>query len=132
MPGILIWEPHLERADATGADFSDGSLSGNAMGSWEGLRLDRADLRRFRFDCGRTQENQCVTSYGGPAISFRGADLREAQIDTYWGDTDWRAARLAGTQVSLRQLLQLKPARAPHEPKCSKPRFFSPQGWPFS
>jgi uncharacterized protein YjbI with pentapeptide repeats len=111
MPRILIGQPHLERVDATGADFSDGSVSGNAMGSWEGLRLDRAVLRRFRFDCGRTQGDQCVPSGGGPYVSFRGADLREAQIDTYWGDSDWRGARLAGTQVSPYQLTQLASAR---------------------
>jgi uncharacterized protein YjbI with pentapeptide repeats len=111
MPNILIDAPDLAKVDATGADFSDGSLSGNAMGSWEGLRLDRADLRRFRFYCGRTQDDQCVANQSGPGISFRGADLREAWIETYWGKTDWRGARLGRTQVSLRQLLDLAPAR---------------------
>lgn len=109
MPQIEIAYPHLERVDATGADFSGGRLSGSAMGSWEGLRLDKADLRRFRFDCGNNQGNLCVAERH--EISFRGTDLRQAQVDTLRGDPDWTGARLAGTQISLRQLAALRRVR---------------------
>jgi hypothetical protein len=111
MRNVLIDGPELAKVDATGADFSGGRLSGNAMGSWEGLRLDRANLRGFRFDCGSTQGDQCVANQSGPAISFRGADLRDAQVDTYWGETDWSGARLGRTAVNARQLLELDRAR---------------------
>ena len=111
MQHIRILDPYLERVDAAGADFSDGSLSGRAFGSWKGLRLDGADLRRFRFACGVMQDDQCVANHSGPAISFKGADLRGAEVDTYWGETDWTSARLADTHVDLRQLRQIGRAR---------------------
>jgi uncharacterized protein YjbI with pentapeptide repeats len=109
LPGVIFVGPQLERVDATGADLSGGVITGNALGTWEGLRLDRADLRGFRFDCGRTQADQCVSYWR--AVSFRGADLRGAEIDGFWGDADWRGARLGRTVVSARQLLQLGRAR---------------------
>jgi hypothetical protein len=37
MRNVLIDGPELAKVDATGADFSGGRLSGNAMGSWEGF-----------------------------------------------------------------------------------------------
>jgi uncharacterized protein YjbI with pentapeptide repeats len=109
MPDILISSPQMARTDATGADFSGGLLSGHAIGTWEGLRLDKADLRRFRFGCGKTQEDQCVSYWR--RVSFRGADLRHAHLDTHWGDADWTGARLSGSLVSLRQLPALAKAR---------------------
>ena len=111
MPAVRIQQPHLKGVDATGADFSDGELSGNAFGSWAGLRLDRANLRRFRFRCGTTQSDQCVANQSARAISFREADLGGAQIDTYWGETDWAGARFDETTVDLRQLLEIAAAR---------------------
>jgi uncharacterized protein YjbI with pentapeptide repeats len=109
MPNILIRSPQMARTDATGADFSGGLLAGHAIGTWEDLRLDKADLRRFRFDCGKTQEDQCVSYWR--AVSFRGADLRGAHLDTHWGDADWTGARLSRSRVSLRQLPALAKAR---------------------
>lgn len=40
-----------------------------------------------------------------------GADLRGAAVDTFWGDSDWTDARLADTQVSVRQLAEIGKAR---------------------
>ena len=109
MPRIRIDYPQLERVDARGADFSGGTLSGNAMGSWEGLRLDRANLQGFSFDCGNNQGDQCVAYYR--RVSFRGADLRRARVDRFWGDADWTGARLASSQISLSQLPAVARAR---------------------
>jgi hypothetical protein len=111
MPQLRIHNPYLARVDATGADFSDGILSGNGLGSWEGLRLDGADLSRFSFRCRPVQGEQCVANQSAPAISFRGANLRDAKVDTYPGEADWTGARLSRTQVGLWQLLELAPAR---------------------
>jgi hypothetical protein len=102
---VVIDNPYMKGVDAAGADLSDGRMSGSSFGTWEGLRLDRARLRGFRFDCLPIQGESCVDRTG--PISFRGADLRGAWIDGYWGDGDWHGARFDDTRVSLRQLLAL-------------------------
>jgi hypothetical protein len=109
IPDDLFETADLERVQAAGADLSGGLLAGTALGGWKELKLDGADLRRFRFRCGRGQEDQCAP-YWHP-VSFRNADLRAARIDTHWGDADFAGARLAETQVSLDQLPLLAKAR---------------------
>ncbi len=102
MPRLLLREPHMPDVDASRADFSNGRLAGGWNGSLAGLRLDGANLRGFRFECGLTVEDGCPIE---GEISFRGADLQNAAIDTYWGGGDWTGATLDRTIVRLEQLL---------------------------
>ena len=108
MPRALFSTADLERADASGANFSSGKLEGTALGSLQDLRLDRANLTRFVFDCGITEEDRCAHE---KRISFRDANLSRAAISSYYGGADWTNARLDGTGVSLRQLTDLRTAR---------------------
>jgi uncharacterized protein YjbI with pentapeptide repeats len=108
MPQVLLRTAYLDKVNATGADFSGGRLSGTAFGSLHALRLDRANLARFAFACGTTEEDVCSHEQ---RISFRGADLSGAAIDTYRGQADWTGARLDRTFVALHQLAALGRAR---------------------
>ena len=107
MPGILLREPTLKDADASRADFSGGVLNGGWEGSLENLRLDGADLSGFRFDCGITIDDGCPLERD---ISFRGANLTGAAIDSYWGSGGFEGARIDRTIVALPQLLDLADA----------------------
>lgn len=109
MARVLFHTAYLDKVDATGADFSRGRLSGNAFGSLHALRLDRANLTRFAFACGTTEEDVCSHQQ---QISLRGADLTRAAIDTYRGEADWAGARLDRTIVALHQLAALGSAQA--------------------
>lgn len=102
MPRILLHEPHMPDVDASRADFSNGRLTGGWNGSLAGLRLDGANLTGFRFECGITVTDGCPID---GEISFVGADLQGAAIDTYWGVGDWTGAKLDRTIVRLNQLL---------------------------
>ncbi|HEY0149946.1 MAG TPA: pentapeptide repeat-containing protein [Allosphingosinicella sp.] len=104
MPGIVFRTPKLEGADARGADFSGGTVSGNEFGGWDGLRLDSANLRGFGFNC-RPIGGESCGRWG--KVSFRGADLREAEVDGFFGEADWSDALFAGTRVRLAQLPEL-------------------------
>jgi len=102
MPGIMLRQPTLANVDALEVDWSGGKLDGSADGNLENLRLDRANLSRFTFDCGITIGDSCPYS---DAISLRGADLAGAAVDTFnGGGSIWRGARFNRTTVSLRQL----------------------------
>lgn len=109
MSGLLLDSPRLEGATALGADWRGGVVRGGPTGSLKRVRLDGADLRGLRFDCGGGFESACVSYWG--SISLRGADLRGASLDTYPGDADWTGARLGNTRVSLFQLTEIGPAR---------------------
>jgi uncharacterized protein YjbI with pentapeptide repeats len=108
MAGVLFDNPYLARVDATGANFSGGSVSGSDFGSLAGLRMDGANLRGFRFDCRPISGEGCGE---WDSISFRNADLRGALLDGVRGQADWRGARIGGTRVRLTQLKELAPAR---------------------
>jgi uncharacterized protein YjbI with pentapeptide repeats len=103
MPNVLLRHPIMKDVDASGADFSEGRLDGGWDGSLENLRLDRADLRGFRFDCGITLGDGCPLDR---SISFRGANLTAASLDAYWGagEDDWAAAHIDRTIIGLHQL----------------------------
>lgn len=108
MPGVLFDSTVLDRADASGADFSGGRFTGNDFGGWNGLRLDGADLRRFRFDCEEVAGSSCVDSSGDRIpVSFRRADLRGAHLDGFRGDAHWTGARFGETRVDLAKLAEL-------------------------
>jgi uncharacterized protein YjbI with pentapeptide repeats len=103
MAEILLRQPVLENVQAANADFSGGRLDGGWDGSLRNLRLDRANLRGFRFDCGITLGDGCPLER---AISLRGADLTDAQLSSYHGagGDDWTGARIERTVVGLHQL----------------------------
>lgn len=103
MARVLFRHPNLAQVDATGADFSGGRLDGGWDGSLESLRLDRANLRGFRFECGITLGDGCPLER---SISFRGADLSGAVLNSYWGagEDDWTGARLDRTVIGLHQV----------------------------
>lgn len=108
MKEVLFYHSDLEKADARGADWSGGAMSGSELRSWDGLRLDRARLRRFRFLC--SEEYPCF-GWSKSGISLRGADLTGADLSSYWARTDWTGARFDRTSVGLRQLLEIGSAR---------------------
>jgi uncharacterized protein YjbI with pentapeptide repeats len=109
MRGLLLDTVKLDGATALGADWRGGVLSGGPMGSLKQVRLDGADLRGFRVDCGGGMDTACVSYWG--EISLRDADLRSARVDTLRADVDWTGARLGGTRMNLYQLTEIGPAR---------------------
>lgn len=109
MRGLLLDTVKLDGATALGADWRGGRLQGGQMGSLKRVRLDGADLRGFRVDCGGGMDSACLSYWG--EISLRGADLRGAYVDTLRAEVDWTGATLGGTRVSLRQLPEIGPAR---------------------
>ena len=110
MRDLLLDTVNLDGATALGADWRGGRLQGGRMGSLKRVRLDGADLRGFRVDCGGVAgDSTCLSSWG--EISLRGADLRGAHVDTLRAEVDWTGATLGGTRVSLRQLPDIGPAR---------------------
>ena len=108
MRNVHFWSVDLTDVDASRADLSGGTLSGNVFGSLLRLRLDGADLTGFRFACGITQENNCGSREG---VSFRGANLTSASVAYFLYDADWTGARLDRTEIRPEQLLELGPAR---------------------
>ncbi|WP_165357285.1 pentapeptide repeat-containing protein [Sphingosinicella sp. CPCC 101087] len=106
MPRVLLRRPVMKDVDASGADLSGGRIDGGWDGSLDNLRLDRANLRGFQFDCGISLGDGCPLER---AISFRGADLTEASLHTYWGEggDDWTGARIDRTVVGLHQINDL-------------------------
>ncbi|HEX8691779.1 MAG TPA: pentapeptide repeat-containing protein [Longimicrobium sp.] len=107
MPGVLLRNPDMANVDASGADFSRGRIDGNVFGSFENLRLDRADLSGFRIDCGITQEDGCPDER---SLSLRGANLTGASLHSWWFRADFAGARLDRTEVGLHQLRDLADA----------------------
>jgi hypothetical protein len=83
-------------------------VSGSEFGSWDGLRLDGANLAGFRFNCQPISGQSCG-EWG--AVSLRGADLRGASVAGLFGDADWTGARFNKTRINLTQLAELGAAR---------------------
>lgn len=108
MKDVLFYQTDLAGADARGADWSRGAMSGNETRSWDGLRLDGAKLRGFRFQC--SEEYPCF-AFPDKAISLRGADVSGADFSSYWARTDWTGARFDRTRVNLNQLLEIGTGR---------------------
>ncbi|HEX8669660.1 MAG TPA: pentapeptide repeat-containing protein [Allosphingosinicella sp.] len=108
MPGVLLRNPDMTDVDASGADFSRGRIEGNRGGSFENLRLDRADLSGFRFDCSEIiMDDACP---GMRSMSLRGANLTGASLHNWRFDAVFAGARLDRTEVGLRQLRDLADA----------------------
>lgn len=101
---VLLRQANLQDADATGADLSGGRMDGGWDGSVENLRLDRANLSGFHFDCGITIIDGCPIAGD---LRLPGADLTGARFSTYFRFADWTGARIDRTEVSLQQLMDL-------------------------
>jgi hypothetical protein len=82
-------------------------MDGGWDGSVENLRLDGANLRGFRFDCGITVGDGCPLE--GEMI-LTGADLTGASLASFFRFSDWSGARIDRTEVSLSQLTELPAA----------------------
>jgi uncharacterized protein YjbI with pentapeptide repeats len=98
----------LDGVDAGGAMLSGGRIAGNWQLGLDDLKLDRADLRGFRFECGITEEDSCPLR---TALSMRGADLTGASLASFSYSPDLTGARLDRTEISMRQLADLRTAR---------------------
>ncbi len=107
MPRILLRQPNMKDVDATGADFSGGKMDGGWNGSVENLRLDRANLSRFRFDCGITIGDGCPLEGD---MSIQAADLTGASLADYFRFSSWIGARIDNTEVGPGQLTELDAA----------------------
>lgn len=107
LPRILLRQANLKDVDATEADFSGGKMDGGWNGSVQNLRLDRANLQRFRFECGITIGDGCPIDGD---MSIQAADLTEASLSEYFRFSSWAGARIDRTEVSLAQLLDLDAA----------------------
>ena len=104
LPRVLLRQPNLKNVDATGADLSGGKLDGGWDGSVENWRLDRANLRGFRFDCSITIGDGCPIDGD---LRWPGADLTGASLSSYFRYSRWAGARLDRTELSLAQLTQI-------------------------
>lgn len=105
---VLLRNVNLNDVDAQGAVLAGGRFDGGWFdGSVEGLRLDRADLSGFRFECGITLDDGCPVYSGGPPISLRGANLGGANL---WGSADLTGARIDRTEAGLGDLFDLQGA----------------------
>ncbi|MEZ5710951.1 MAG: pentapeptide repeat-containing protein [Blastomonas sp.] len=106
MPGVLFRNANLVNVDASGADFSDGQFDGGWFeSSISGWRIDGANMRGFRFDCGITLDDGCPVYTGDEAVSARGTDFSGAMLESYHlYDMDVARARLHGTRIGPGQL----------------------------
>lgn len=104
LAGILIRGSQMAGADASGADLGAGKVDGGWEGSFDGMRMDRANLTGFRFDCGITVADGCPLDR---RISMRGANLTSADLADYWLESDYEGARVDRTLVSFGQLRDL-------------------------
>lgn len=107
LPGATFRNATLDDVDATGAMLQNAQIIGGPFLTMERLRLDRANLRGFRFECGITEENRCSLQ---TEMSMRGADLTDAALDDIWFDPDWSGARVDRTKVRPAQLPNLDTA----------------------
>lgn len=101
MARVHFRQSDLQALDANGAHFAGGKLDGGWDGSVEGLRLDSANLRGFRFDCGITIGDGCPLD---GSIDVSGADLTDASLNSYDRIERWAGAQIDRTEVSLTQL----------------------------
>jgi uncharacterized protein YjbI with pentapeptide repeats len=98
---ILLRQARLKNVDAAAADLSGGRMDGGWDGSVENLRLDRADLTGFRFECGITIGDGCPLEGD---ISLAGANLTQAHIADYFRFSAFAGARIDRTVLGLAQL----------------------------
>ena len=104
LPGIVLSNITLDNVDAAGALLSGGHIVGGPFLSLERLRLEGADLTGFALDCGITVSDGCMPA---DLLNLRGAQLRRASLQGYWGRLDAAGARLDRTEVGLHQLRDL-------------------------
>ena len=108
MARVVFRAIDLDDVDASGAMLAGGRIVGNWSLGLDNLKLDRADMRGFRFECGITEGDACPLRTW---LSMRGADLTGASLASFSHSPDLTAARLDRTEVALRQLADLRAAR---------------------
>ncbi len=110
MPDILLRSTSMENTNASQIDFSGGAMDGSWEPSIAKLRIDQANLSRFRFNCGVTQDDGCA--FNRQDIFARGANLTGADLGNITLSTfDISAATINGTVVSLDQVEYLRDAK---------------------
>jgi uncharacterized protein YjbI with pentapeptide repeats len=107
LPFVLFRTTSLDGANARKAAFEYGVFDGGWSASVSRLRLDEANLRNFRFECGNTALDGCA--FDRQKVSLRGANLSNANLYnfSFW-DGDFTGAKLDGAIVGLDQINQLK------------------------
>lgn len=122
MPGVSFATTSLEHADARRADFRGGSFVGNWSSWLTGARFDQADLRGFRFVCGLSGDDGC--GQYSEAFSFRGADLRGAELDMpSFAGLDFTGARIADTRIHWKQVNWFRVSRLEGAVVVTPPRW---------
>jgi len=107
MPRVLLRQANLKDVEAVDADFSGVKMDGGWDGSVDNLRLERANLRGFRFDCGITIGDGCPLE---GEMSLQAADLTGASLATYSRYSSLIGARIDRTELGLSQLIDLDAA----------------------
>ena len=110
LDAVLLRESNLKDVKMTAAVLSGGLLDGGWDGSLENWDASGADMRGFRFSCGITIGDGCPLDRNN--VTFAGADLRGSDLVSYnfWGQADYRGAKLETAKLSPRHLVDVKGA----------------------
>ncbi len=107
LPFVLFRTASLDGADASKADFHNGQFDGGWSASISRLRLDGANLKNFRFECGSTATDGCA--FDRQKVSLRSTNLSNANLYNYsFWDGDFAGAQIDGATFGLDQIGQLK------------------------
>lgn len=110
IPFVLFRDATLANVDATGADFSRGRLDGGWGGSLHNLKLDRAVMNGFRFECGITKIDGCPIDRVG--LSIKGADLTKARLYSFlFPELDMTDTVIDSTELGLDHLGRIRTAK---------------------
>jgi len=108
LPRVLFRNAVLKDVAGDGAVLAGGRLDGGWFeGNVEGLRLDRANLTGFRFECGGMLDDGCPVYQGGDMMSLRSANLTGANLYAF---AEYEGARINRTQTGPDQLSSLRSA----------------------
>jgi uncharacterized protein YjbI with pentapeptide repeats len=107
MAFVAFREPKMEGVDAAAANLSGGRLDGGWDGSMDNAVFERANLSGFRFDCGITIGDACVSAEG---VNLRDADLSGASLSGWNADAVFTGARIDNTRIALHQLRDIADA----------------------
>jgi uncharacterized protein YjbI with pentapeptide repeats len=111
MPFVLLRTTHMQGTDARAGHFAYGQMDGGWDASIAGLKLDSADMRGFRIQCGTTAMDGCPFNRQG--LSARKTDFRKANLYgfTAWG-ADFTDALIDDATIGIDQIGQVRGAMA--------------------